>query len=115
MTTNTPNTPNTTDSTTVNAEIYAKVYGKLINTVLPAFHEAVDQLAEDKYPDVGDFMINSMAGITATVLRDAIQATSRQTGMPLPKARKRVLKQLNERSNLFVRRMDESENETNNR
>ena len=96
------------DKGTQDAETYARVYGKLINTVLPAFHEAVDDLAKSEYPDVGDFMINSMAGITATVLREAIQSTAKELGMPLPKARKRVLKRLNERANLFVRRMDES-------
>ena len=90
------------------AEIYAQVYGKLINKVLPAFHEAVDELAENNYPDVGAFMINSMAGVTATVLRDAINTTAKETGMSRNKARKKVLKNLNELSNLFVRRLDET-------
>jgi len=94
------------------AEMYALAYGKLVNTVFPAFNEAVNELADNDYPKdrVGDFMINSMAGITATVLRDAIASTAKATGMPLPKARKKVLKQVTERANLFVRRLDQADN-----
>ena len=97
-----------TEQITKDAEIYAEVYSKLINKVLPAFNEAVDELAEKDYPDVGTFMINSMAGVTATVLRDAINSTAKETGMPRNKARKKVLKNLNELTNLFVRRLDET-------
>ena len=91
------------------AEVYAKVYGELINTILPAFNKAVDDLTEQDYPDVGAFMINSIAGVNATVLKDAITATAEQTGLPKTKARKKILKQVNELTNLFVRRLDETE------
>jgi len=91
------------------AELYAEVYGELINTILPAFNKAVDDLTAKNYPDVGAFMINSISGVNATVLKDAINATAKQTGMPKPKARKKVLKQVNELTNLFVRRLDETE------
>jgi len=99
----------TTEQIQTDAEIYAEVYGKLINQVLPAYHNAVDELAKKNYPDVGQFMLNSMAGITATVLRDAIASTAVDTGMPRIKARKKVLKNLNELTNLFVRRLDDAE------
>jgi len=89
-------------------ELYAQVYGKLINKVLPAFHDAVDELAENEYKEVGAFMVNSMAGITATVLRDAINTTANETGMPRNKARRKVLKNLHQLTNLFVRRLDET-------
>lgn len=93
-----------------NAETYAEVYGELINTVLPAFHKAIDDLHAKQYPDIGDFMINTVSGVNATILRDAIESTAQQTGMPLPKARKKVLKQVNDRTNLFVRKLDERTN-----
>ena len=102
-------TEETKDPVVEQGEIYAKVYGKLVNIVLPAFVDAVNELEDEKYPDPGGFMINSMAGITATVLRDSIRRTSQETGMPLPKARKKVLKQLHEVTNLFVRRLDQAD------
>ena len=92
---------------TTDAELYSEVYGKLINTVLPAFYEAIDELNAKNYPDTGQFMINSLAGITATVLNDAINTTARETGMPKVKARKKVLKNLHQLNQLFVRRLDE--------
>lgn len=102
-------TDETKDPILDHGEIYAEVYGKLVNIILPAFVDAINELDDKNYPDVGGFMINSMAGITATVLRDAIHSTARETGMPLPKARKKVLKQLNDVTNLFVRRLDEGD------
>jgi len=96
---------------TQDAEIYAKVYGKMINTVLPAFYEAVDELHAKNYPHIGDFMINSLAGVTSTVLKDSVSTTAKETGIPLTKARKKVLKRLNALNDLFIRRLYETEND----
>ena len=94
----------------IDAELYTKVYGTLINKVLPAFYEATNELVKEKYPDPGDFLINTLSGVTATVLRDSVSETAKATGMPLQKARKKILKQVKERTDLFIRRLDEREN-----
>jgi len=96
-----------TDKILNDAEVYALVYGKLVNKVLPAFGEAVDELKEKNYPNVGDFIINSIAGMTSSVLKDSIDLTAIKTGMAKPKARKKVLKQLNTTTDLFIRRLND--------
>jgi len=91
--------------------VYAEVYGKMINTVLPAFYEAIDELHAKNYPHIGDFMLNSLAGVNSTVLKDSVSTTAKETGMPINKARKKVLKRLNSITDLFTRRLFETEND----
>ena len=93
------------------AQVYKEVYGKLINTVLPAFYEALDTLHAKGYPDVGDFILNSLAGVNSTVLKDSVSMTAIETGMKPVKARKKVLKRLNALNDLFIRRLQETEDD----
>jgi len=88
-------------------EIYQKVYGQLANKVLPAFAEATEELAKENYPNIGEFIINSLGGLNATVLSTSINATAEETTMPKSKVRKKVLKDVSERSSLFLKRLDE--------
>jgi len=93
-------------------EVYKKVYGKLVNTVLPAFNEAVIELQEEEYKEVGDFMVTSIAGITATVLQEAVITTSEEFSLSRSKARKKVINNLNELTNLFLMKLEEINDDT---
>lgn len=88
-------------------EIYQEVYGKLVNKVLPAFQEATIELEQKGYQDIGGFLMTSLGGINATVLISSINATADEAKIPRSKARKRVLKSMYDRSNLFLQRLNE--------